>query len=129
MLASALQATGDEAGAEAAARHAVALDPDDADTHSTLGEVLFEQDRHGEAIARLRGRAAAEPRGRRTRSTTSPSRACAATTAAGTGEQFEAAAMLDPRHDIARHNILHTGPAGRSYVYRRFAVGVRDSPR
>jgi hypothetical protein len=32
--------------------------------------------------------------------------------------------MLDPRHEIARHNILHTGRAGRSYVYRRFTVAL-----
>ena len=42
---------------------------------------------------------------------------------AGIGEQFEAAARLDPRLDVARHNILHTGPAGRSYVYRRVSIG------
>ena len=50
MLASALQATGDHAGAVAAARHAIELDPHDADAHSTLGEIMFEQDRPDDAI-------------------------------------------------------------------------------
>ena len=31
--------------------------------------------------------------------------------------------MLDPRLGVARHNILRTGPAGRSHVYRRFTLG------
>ncbi len=119
MLASALQATGDADGAVAAARTPIALDPEDADTHSTLGEVLFEQDRPDEAIAALAAALALDPR-TPTRSTTSRSRACARTTRRH-GEQFEAAARLDPRHDVARHNLLHTGPAGRSFVYRRFS--------
>ncbi len=32
--------------------------------------------------------------------------------------------MLDPRLDVARHNILRTGPAGRSHVYRRVTVAA-----
>ena len=59
-----------------------------------------------------------------TRSTTSPSLACARTSATGIGEQFEAAARLDPRLDVARHNLLHTGPAGRSFVYRRVSTAA-----
>ena len=39
-----------DAGAVAAARHAIELDPHDADAHSTLGEIMFEQDRPDDAI-------------------------------------------------------------------------------
>ena len=121
VLASALQATGDEAGAEAAARHAVALDPDDADTHSTLGEVLFEQGRHGDAIGAYEAALRLNPEDADTLNNLAVAR-LRSHDRSGTGQQFEAAASLDPRNDIARHNILHTGPAGRSYVYRRFAA-------
>jgi len=121
VLASALQAVGDEAGAEAAARHAVTLDPDDADTHSTLGEVLFEQDRHWEAIQAYEDALRINPEDPDTLNNLAVAR-LRNHDRDGVGDQFESAAMLDPRHEIARHNILHTGRAGRSYVYRRFTV-------
>jgi hypothetical protein len=35
---------------------------------------------------------------------------------------FEAAAMLDPRLDVVRHNILRSGRAGRSFAWRRVTV-------
>jgi Flp pilus assembly protein TadD len=123
VLASALQATGDEAGAVAAARHAVELDPEDADTHSTLGEVLFEQGRNAEAIGAYEAALAIDPEDAGTINNLAVAR-LRSYDRAGTGEQFEAAAMLDPRLGVARHNILRTGPAGRSHVYRRFTIAA-----
>ena len=52
-------------GAVAAARHAIELDPHDADAHSTLGEIMFEQDRPDDAIPAYEARARAGPGGRR----------------------------------------------------------------
>ena len=123
VLASALQATGDEAGAEAAARHAVELDPEDPDTHSTLGQVLFEQDRPRDAIPAYEAALALNPEDADAINNLAVAR-LRVHDRRGTSQQFEAAAKLDPRHDVARHNILHTGPAGRSFVYRRFSLGL-----
>jgi tetratricopeptide (TPR) repeat protein len=121
VLASALQATGDEAGALAAARHAVELDPDDGDTHSTLGEVLFEQERLPEAIAAYETALRINPEDGDTLNNLAVAR-LRSHDREGVDEQFETVAMLDPRHAVARHNILHTGIAGRTYVMRRWAI-------
>ena len=122
VLAKALQATGDEAGATAAARHAIELDPEDADTHSTLGEVLFEQGRAREAIPAFEAALRLDPEDATSLNNLAVAR-LQRFDRGGTGEQFEAAAMLDPRLEVARSNLLRTGPAGRSHVYRRFTVG------
>jgi tetratricopeptide (TPR) repeat protein len=121
VLASALQAAGDEAGAEAAARHAVELDPHDADTHSTLGDVLFAQDRPADAIPAFEAALALDPEDANTLNNLAVAR-LRRHDRGGTGEQFEAAARLNPRLEVARHNILRTGPAGRSHVYRRVTL-------
>jgi tetratricopeptide (TPR) repeat protein len=123
VLASALQAAGDRAGALAAARHAIALDPYDADAHSTLGEILFAQDRPDEAIPAYQQALALDPEDADALNNLAVAR-LRAYQRAGTVEQFEAVARMDPRHEIARHNLLHTGPAGRSFVWRRFSTAA-----
>jgi tetratricopeptide (TPR) repeat protein len=126
VLAGALQADGDEAGAEQAARHAIELDPENADAHSTLGEVLLEHDRPAEAVRAYEASLALDPENADALNNLAVARLRAADRA-GTETQFETAAMLDPRLDVVRHNILHTGRAGRSYVYRRFTTTLAIS--
>jgi tetratricopeptide (TPR) repeat protein len=123
VLASALQATGDNRGAVAAARRAIELDPHDTDAHSTLGEIMFEQDRPNAAIPAYERALALDPEDADALNNLAVAR-LRAHQRAGTGEQFETAARLDPRLDVARHNLLHTGPAGRSFVYRRVSTGA-----
>ena len=123
VLASALQANGDHGGAVAAARRAIELDPHDVDAHSTLGEIMFEQDRPDDAIPAYERALALDPEDADALNNLAVAR-LRAHRRAGTGEQFEAAARLDPRLDVARHNLLHTGPAGRSFVYRRVSTGA-----
>ena len=123
VLAEALQATGERAGAEDAARHAVELDPDDPDAHTTLGKVFLDQDRPADAVLAYRAALALDAEDADALNNLAVAR-LRANDRQGTDRQFEAAARLDPRSDVARRNILRTGPAGRTYVYRRFSVLV-----
>jgi tetratricopeptide (TPR) repeat protein len=123
VLASALQATGDEAGAVAAAEHAIELEPESSIAHHALGEVLLEQDRGADAARAFEAALALDPEDAETLNNLAVAR-LRSYDRFGTGEQFETAARLDPRLDVARHNLLHTGPAGRSHAYRRIAVGL-----
>jgi hypothetical protein len=83
--------------------------------------VLLEQGRNAEAVPVLEGALALDPEhagalndltvGRlRVRRALNPT------------PQFEAAAALDPSDEIARHNILATGSAGRSRAFRRWSI-------
>ena len=123
VLADALQDAYDDAGAEAAARHAIALDPALPEAHTALGDVLLAQSRPREAIAPYEAALALNP----TNATVLNDLAVArlrARDGAGVEQQFESALRLDPNARAARRNLLETGAAGRTRVYRRFAVGL-----
>jgi tetratricopeptide (TPR) repeat protein len=121
VLAASLQATGDEAGAVRAATHAIELDPESAEARRELGVVLLEQGRNAEAIPALEAALALDPEHAGALNDLAVARLRARRSLNPTS-QFEAAAALDPRLDVVRHNILATGPAGRSRAWRRWSI-------
>ncbi len=121
VLAAALQAAGDEAGAVHAATHAIELDPESADARHELGIVLLEQGRNAEAAPVLEGALAVDPEHAGALNDLAVAR-LRVRRGLNPTPQFEAVAALDPRNDVARHNILATGPAGRSRAFRRWSV-------
>jgi tetratricopeptide (TPR) repeat protein len=121
VLADALQAAGDEAGAEAAARHAIVLNPESPTAHSQLGAILLRQDRAAEAEPALAAAARLNPEDAAVVNDLAVARLRSRRKDAALSG-FEDAAAIDPGSDVARHNILATGGAGRSRVYRRLTV-------
>ena len=122
-VARALQARRDFAGAEAAARYAVSLNPELVQSHAALADVLLGHGRAFEAVGAYRTALELKPDDALLLNNLAVAR-LRSNDRAGVSEQFEAAMRIDPRAAVARHNLLRTGPARRARVFRRFAIAL-----
>ena len=115
MLAEALQATRDEAGAMAAARHAIDLAPRDSAGHELTGRLLMEHEDLRGAEAAFRRALAIDPEDETTLNNLALVRA-----QRGDREEavagLEAAARIDPSDEIVRANVLRFGRRRLSFV-------------
>ena len=113
VLAAALQATGDEAGAVRAARARHRARSGGSPRPATSSARAARAGPRAEAVPVLEGAVAVDPEHAGALNNLAVAR-LRARRALDPAPQFEAAARLDPRSDVARHNILAVGPAGRS---------------